>query len=450
MTDLLALAVAIADQAEPGEQVEAFVAHSTGTRVQAYEGEVEQFASAESSGVGVRVVRDHRQGFAHAGTLDADAVEEVLGEARDNVSFGEPDEHHGLTEPDGVAPPDLSAAEIWRPGLARFETAEKIALALDVERRTRAADDRITGVRAAAYGDHSGEAAVATSTGVTATGRATSASLGVSALAADGDETQIGGGSHVAREPAELDPDEAATDAADRATRLLGAVQPPSGPVSIVLEPRLAASFLGIVGGTLTGERLAKGRTPFADRVGEQIAAPTVVLVDDPTDPESYGADDHDGEGLATRRNPLIDGGGVLQGFLHNSYSARRAGCDSTGSAVRGYRSTPGVGAHALALAPGAESQEVLVAGIGRGLYVASLTGLHSGVNPVSGDFSVGADGLVIRDGALAEPVREITLASTLQRLLLDVSAVGNDLEHRPGGTSTPTLVIDGVTMSGR
>lgn len=450
MDDLLALATSVAERAGPGEQVEAYVARGSSTSIRAYEGEVEHFTSAESAGIGVRVVRDQRQGFAHAGTLDADAVDEVLAEARDNASFGAPDEHLGLAEPDGVAPPDLSSVGLWRDGLAAFPTEDKIALAVDLERRVRAGDPRITGVRAAAYGDRAGEAAVATSTGIAVTGRGTSASLGVSALAADGDETQIGGGSDVAREPVELDVEVAATEAVERATRLLGAGQPPGGQVTIVLEPRLAASLLGIVGGTLTGDRVAKGRSPFADRVGERIAAPGLALVDDPTDPASFGADDHDGEGLATRRNVLIDADGVLQGFLHDSYTARRAGTASTGSAVRGYRSTPGVGPQALALAPGDRSPEDLVAEVDHGLFVASLTGLHSGVNPVSGDFSVGADGIVIRDGALAEPVRELTLASTLQRLLLDVVAVGDDIEHRPGGTSTPTLVIAGVTMSGR
>jgi PmbA protein len=117
---------------------------------------------------------------------------------------------------------------------------------------------------------------------------------------------------------------------------------------------------------------------------------------------------------------------------------------------VRGSRSTPAPGTQALVIVPGERSPEDLLAGIGFGLFVQSLNGLHSGVNAVSGDFSVGADGLMIRDGSLAEPVREITLASTLQRLLLGISAVGNDLDWRPGGTTAATLVIDDVSMSGR
>ena len=139
-----------------------------------------------------------------------------------------------------------------------------------------------------------------------------------------------------------------------------------------------------------------------------------------------------------------------MESFLHNTYTARRVGGVSTASAVRGSRSLPGVGPIALALAGGEGSLEDLIADVELGIFVNSFAGLHSGVNPISGDFSVGADGLMIRDGALAEPVREITLASTLQRMLADVSRVGSDIEWLPSGAAMPSIVIPDVTMSGR
>jgi PmbA protein len=323
-----------------------------------------------------------------------------------------------------------------------------VALALDLERAVLGRDRRIVGVRVAQWADGSGVGAVVTSTGIAVAGRSTVCHLSVQALAEDGDDTKTGYGVSVGREPADVDLAEAADDAADRATRLLGAVQPRSSTVTLVLEPQMAAMLLGVVAGTLNGESVLKGRSPFADRVGEQIASPLLTLVDDPTNPESLGADSHDGEGLATRRIPLIEGG-VLQGFLHNTMTGRRAGVPSTASAVRGFRSTPAVGAQALAVTPGHGGLDELVAGVEHGVLVQSMTGLHSGVNPVSGDFSVGVEGLVLRGGARAEPIREATVASTLQRLLLDVSAVGGELEWTPGGTGAAALVIPGVTLSG-
>ena len=443
--DLLDLAARVAARAGPGEEVEAYVARGLSTRVRAYEGEVESLTSAESMGVGVRVVTGQRVGFAHAGSLEDDVVAETLGEARDNAAFGEVDPHAGLAAPDGVAPADL---DLWRDPLTTLPTERKVDVALELEAATVGADPRIVGVRSAVYGDGSGEAAIATSTGVQAWSAATSCHVAVSALARDGDDTQIAGAIDAGRDLDEVDPERTAADAVERATRLIGARQPPTQSVAIVLEPRLAASVIGIVGGMATGEAVLKGRSPFADRVGETIASPLVDLVEDPTDGRSLGAGPYDGEGLACRRTPLIESG-VLRGFLHNSYTGRRSGAGSTGSAARGYGSTPGVGCRALAVAPGSGSLDELVAGVDQGLLVQSMTGLHSGVNPVSGDFSVGVDGLMVRDGRVAEPVREATIASTLQRMLLDVRAVGDDLEWLPGGTAAATLVIDGVALSG-
>jgi PmbA protein len=201
----------------------------------------------------------------------------------------------------------------------------------------------------------------------------------------------------------------------------------------------VTAQFLGIISGTLVGENVVKGRSIFADRLGEQVASPLITLIDDPTDSRAYSACETDGDGLATRRNVLIQDG-VLQMFVHDAYSARRAKTKSTGNAG---------GCLALQLVPGTKTQEELIAGIDDGVLIDSVQGLHSGVNPVSGDFSTGASGLVIRNGKTAEPIREFTIASTLQRMLLDVQAVGGDVDWLPSRAAGLSLVISGVTMSG-
>ncbi len=442
---LLALARRVADQAGDGEQVEAFVGRSAYTTVRAHAGDVESFSSASTAGIGIRVVRDHRQGFAWAGSLEPDVVTETLADARDNAAFAEPDEWVGLAEPDGVDPVPFDPFD---PAVAALPADRKIELALDLEARVLSGDPRISGVRVAAFSDSSSRAAVATSTGIAGTGRSAWCSMGVTALASSGDETYTGSGSTVGFRPADLDLDEAATDAVVRSVRLFGARPVPSQRLAIVLEPRLAAAIVGLLGGTLSGDRVLRGRSPFADRLGETIAVPGLTLVDDPTDHRSYAADTLDGEGLACRRNALVVDG-VLQGFLYDTVTGRRAGRPSTGSAVRGVTSTPSVGCQALAVASGHGSHDDLVAGVDLGLYVQSMTGWHSGVNAVSGDVSVGVEGLMIRGGRLAEPVREVTIASTLQRLLLGITAIGDDVEWLPGGTGCPTLVIGDVSLGG-
>jgi PmbA protein len=312
----------------------------------------------------------------------------------------------------------------------------------------RAADPRISGIESAEYVDSVSEAAIATTTGIRSTSRDTGCYVATYAMAEENGETQTGFGFSVGRDPSAIDVERAGREAAERATRMLGATKPTSERLTVVLDPWVTAQFLGILAFTLNGESVLKGRSLFADRMGEDVGAPIVTLVDDPTDVRAFTATDTDGEGLATRRNGLIEGG-VLNKFVHNAYTARRMGTRSTGSAVRGFKSTPAVGCMATMLQPGDKTPQQLVAEVGDGVLVQEVAGLHSGVNPISGDFSTGAEGLRIKAGELGEPLREFTIASTLQKMLKDIVAIGNDLEFLPMSAAGVSVVIRDVTLSG-
>ena len=448
MAELLDLARTVASSAAAGEQVEVFATRGDSTAVRVHGGEVESLTSASSAGVGIRVVVDHRQGFAWGASLDDDVVQETLREARDNAAFGEPAEWNALAEPDGVPAPEV---DLDRPGLAAFPTDATVERALELERAVRAGDARIKGVRNAVWGDGRTERAIATSTGLEAWGRSGSCSLSVLAMATDGTETRTAGASGTEREPGDLDLDDIAAEAVRKSTRLLGAQPMATGRVTVVFEPEVTASFLGIIGSLLSGMSVLKGRSLFAGRLGDQVAAAGFTLVDDPTDPEALGGLAHDGEGLASRRNVLIDAGRLCT-FVYDAATARRAGGEvrSTGSAVRSYRTTPSPATRALQIVPGpAATQEELVRSVGDGLLVQSLRGLNSGVNRVSGDFSVAADGLRIRGGVAAEPVSGVTVASTLPRMLLGVVEVGGDVRRR-GGALVPSLAVADIARGGR
>lgn len=445
---LLAIADRVAGWARSGEDIEVYVARGDETEIRAYAGEVESLTSATSAGIGIRVVVDHRLGFAWAGSLEPSVLEETLAEARDNASFATADEHVQLAVPDGVP---AVPVDLWDEGLAGVPTTRKVELALALEAQARSADPRIRQVDHADYGDGSVETALVSTTGIRASTRKTSGFISVGVIAGEGEASQTGGGFSVGRGFDGLDLDKATDDAVTRAVRLLGATKGPSGRATVVFDRRVATTLLSVVSSALSGEAVAKGRSFFAGRIGEMVGDPALTLVDDPTDPRAYGAAAYDAEGLACRRNVLIDAG-MLRAFLYDTVSASRSGVTSTGSAVRGgFSGTPGPGCRALTLAPGPEGydEDGVLAAVGEGLFVQSMTGVHSGVNPISGDFSVGAEGLMIRDGKLAEPVREITVASTLQRMLQSLVAVGADLEWLPGIAAGQTLAIGDMQLSG-
>ena len=452
MSDLLTLATSVVERAQPGESMEVYVNRGTETEIRAYEGAVESLTSADSSGVGIRVLLDGPQGsggrlgFAWAGSLDPSVIDAALSDARDNARYATPDPDVVLAMPDGAAAVDL---DLWDDAVVGTPMEEKVALAIALERATRAADSRVRQVSSADYSDGRVEMALASTTGIRSTDRRTTAFLSVDAIAGEGADTQTGTGFSVGRSPKDLHPDEAMSDAVLRATRMLGAQKATSGRCTVVFDPRVVSTLLSVVSSALSGEAVVKGRSFFAGRIGESVADGSVTLVDDPTDARAFTASSHDGEGLACRRNVLISDG-MLRMFVFDTVSARRAQTSSTGSAVRGgFAGRPSAGCRALVLAPGTQAAEEILSAVGTGLYVQSVTGIHSGVNPVSGDFSVGAEGLMIRGGTLAEPVREVTVASTLQRMLQAVVAIGSDLTWLPGVAAGQTLAIADMQLSG-
>jgi PmbA protein len=447
---LLEQAHRILESAARGEEIEVYLSSGVDTEIQAYQGAIENLSTASSSGIGIRVLRDGaggaQVGTAWAGSLDVEAIHDALREARDNARFATEDEFIALARPDGVAPANLTLAD---QSVLSTALDEKIAMAIELERLVRAGDTRIRQVDSANYSDYVAHAVIASTTGIEASYERSGAYVSVEAIASDGASDQTGWGLSAGRAPGDLDISVAANDAVSRATRMLGAIKPSSMRCTAVFDPRSTATLLAIIGSALSGEAVNYGRSFFANRIGEDVASPLFTLRDDPTDARHFSASVYDGEGLACRRNVLIEQG-RLKAFVYDTVSARRAGTTSTGSAVRGgIAGSPSAGCRALQLEIGDVDQTEIFRRVGNGIFVESLTGVHSGVNPISGDFSVGVTGLIIRDGQLAEPVREITVASTLQRMLQDIVLVGNDVEWLPSSAAGQSLAIEGIAVSG-
>jgi PmbA protein len=416
---------------------EAWSEGSRSREVRVHAGEVESLTEASGRGVGIRAWIGQRTGYAYGTDLSdsglADLAEAAAGAAR--VA----DEDENSSAPDPAEEPVPEIEGLRDEAVAATETAEVIDLAKRIERVAIDRDKRVTGVEEVVYVDEDGDAAIATSRGVSGSFGVSTAYSFLQAMATQDSEVQTGLGFGVGRSPQALNAEEIGAEAGDEASSMLGATKPESRSCPVVLSERVTASFAGFIGGALCADDVQRGRSPFADRLGDELASSAYVLADDGIDPGGLASAPFDGEGTPRERTPLIADGKLLA-YLHDSYTARRGGARSTGNASRAsYRSPPSVSTSNLVLDPGELSLDQLLERADDGVYITEVAGLHSGVNPVTGRYSVGASGRAIRGGELAEPLREFTIAGDLLGTLAAVQAVGSESRWVPFGGSVRT-----------
>ncbi len=448
-SDLLELVLAVTERARRREQVEAYALRRVQTEVEALHGEIDALSSAETRGVGIRVVVEGRQGYASTAVVTESGLEEALSEARANARVSTPDPANELPDPHEA--PDVG--DLVDASMLDSSVEDKIALAIELEASALRVDPRVRGVRLSKYGDALQQAALASTKGLVLTVARTDAWAYIRPLISEGEETQTGLGVTVGRAPSDLDVEGAGREGAERALRLLGATKPESRRVPVVFDPNATASFLSVVASALSAEAVLKGRSVFTGRTGEQVAA-DVTLLDDGLLPDGLATAPWDGEGVPHQTTCIIEGG-VLRSLFHNTWTARRFGEEltSTGNASRpSFRVSPGVAPTNLYLAPGSLDGPDLLQQAGEAFYVQDVAGLHSGANPVTGDFSVGVTGLAVRGGELAEPFREATVASTILDVLRSIVAIGSDLRFYPfgGALGGSTLLVSEMSVGGR
>jgi PmbA protein len=430
-----------------GDEADAWCEDSVERSVRVYDGAVESLTEAGSKGAGVRVFRDGRSGYAYGSDLGEGGLRALARAAAEAASVTDSDDHAGIAPPGDPADVDGLVA----PEFGEWSMERRVELALAVERAARGRDPLVTNVEDTVYADSEGRAALATSNGFCSSFEQTQCYAYAYAFAGEGADRMTGIGLAVARGPDGIDPEAVGAEAADRAVALHGARQPKSRRCPVVLDPHVAASFASVIGSTLSADAVQRGRSLFADKEGEHIADSALQLLDDGTDPEGLATAPFDGEGIPQQRTALIEDG-TLRTYLFDTYTARKAGRDSTGNGTRGsYRTPPSVGTTNLLVAPGSGTTADLVQQAGEGLYVMGVSGLHSGVNAISGSFSVGATGRLIRDGELAEPAREMTIASDLVSMLTAVQRAGGEARWIPfgGSVKAPALLVREMTIGG-
>jgi len=414
-------------------------------------GQVETLKESGSRGLGLQVFLGQRSASASTSDLTAEGIRQLVEGALALARVTEEDPCAGLPETVefGSFPGDL---HLYYDDVYSLAGPERIEWARRAEAAALAADPRITNSDGGSFDAASGHKVLANSRGFVGGYRSSYAGVSAAPLAMDANGTmQRDGWWSSARRLADLEsPESIGREAARRALRRLGARRVPTQRVPIVFAPEVAGSLIGSVFEAASGDAIWRSASFLAGRLGEQIAAQSLSIIDDnamllPTGVGGFGTSPFDGEGLPSRRTAVVENG-VLRSYLLNTYTARKLGLKSTHNASRGLAGTPGIGCGNLYLEPGTLTPEEILAGIPAGLYVTSLMGF--GVNVVTGDYSRGATGLWIENGALTHAVEEVTIAGNLAEMLLNVTAIGNDLVFR-GAVASPTLRIDGMTIAG-
>lgn len=426
---------------------EAYCQDQSDVEIRIYDRAVESLTEAGGEGVGIRAfASEGRSGYAYGTVLEESGLAELTARAVEIAQASDPDEYAGLPEGCGRA----ETGDLVSPGFDDWNTERKVELAIAADVAARTADARVSQVEQTIYADSRGSVAIANSDGFTGAYTASGAYAYSSAFAGEGDDLMTGLGLAIGRGPDDLDAAAIGGEAARRAALLVGARPTTPRRAPVVLDAFTAASFMGIVAGALSGEAVLRGRSPFVGREDDEIAGAALELTDDGRADGGPASAPFDGEGVPQAVTPLIAGGRV-RNLLYDARTAREAGTRSTGNGRRGsYRGRPAAGASNIVVAAGEATLEELIAAAGDGLYVTQVVGLHSGVNPVSGVFSVGAAGVEIKNGELAGPVREATIASDLISMLGAVRAVGADRRWIPfgGAVLTGPLLIGEMTIA--
>jgi len=410
-------------------------------------GQVETLKDAGARAVGLRVFLGQRAASTHSSDFSPEGIDRLVKGAVELARVTSEDPYAGLPEPAqfGSLSGDLN---LYHPDVYSLPAEERIEHARRAESASLKADPRIKNSDGGSFDAFTGRRVLANSSGFLGDYRRSYCSVSAAPIASDeGGAMQRDYWYSSARTLSLLEsPESVGRKAAERTLRRLGARKIHSTRVPIVFDSETAASLLQNIFEAVNGDAIYRQASFLEGKLGQKIAAENITVVDDGTIPGGFGTTPFDGEGIPSRRTPVIERG-ILKSYLLNTYTARKLGMHTTGNASRGLAGNPGIGYNNFFLEAGTRTPAQIISEVKQGLYVIDLLGF--GVNMVTGDYSRGATGIWIENGELTYPVEEITVAGNLKEMLNNISEIGSDLEFR-SAVSCPTLRIDGMTIAGQ
>lgn len=425
------------------DQYEIYLAKVESTSIEVKDQQVECFTSSHSKGLSLRILNDNRLGFSYSTEFTNEAFDQVISNAVLSARNSSTDELYSFPE----ASKPLPKLKLFDQKIASISKEDKIDKVKSLEREATTYDRRINKVRKAAYQEKTASEYLINSNGFNLSHQRTFFSCSIEVVAEEKGDSQMGWDFDFSSFYHELDVAKVGRLASSRAIGQLGAKPTSSFRGAVIFDNSVASQFLGVLATSFLAESVQKNKSILKGKMDKKIFSDKIDVIDDGLYPGGVATKPFDGEGVIRQSTTLVEEG-ILKNFLYDTYFAKKAKTNSTGNSSRGsINSPPRVGCSNLYIKNGEENPDALLSFVDKGLFVNEVMGIHTS-NPISGDFSVGVSGFLIKNGKITTPVNGIAIAGNVMTLFNRVVAVGSDLRFY-GHTGSPSVMIEEMDISG-
>jgi len=426
------------------QHYDAYLSKSKSFSVKIFHHDIDTFKYSDSIGLGIRVIIDDITGYSYTEKLDKESLNKALVSAKNNAKAVDFKEIAILEN----YPSIKEELDIYNKDLENIPVENKIEKAKELEKIALASDKRIINVPHALIGDNESLFKIANSTGLNKE-YTTNACYGLSfCLAKEGDETKSGAFEIMSRDFNDIDPKKISKEAAQKALELLGAREIQSGNYPVLFNNEMSATLLSTFWSIFSAKKVQEGQSLMREQLGKNVAHSIVNIIDDALLNTGYNTRPFDDEGYPSQKTVLISDG-RLQSYLHNTITALKDGTISTGNASRSFKTSINISPSNLYIKPGSSSKDDLYSVFPKCIEIVQLSGMHSGCNTISGDFSMGAQGFYCEGGQRKYPIHNFTVSGNFLNLLKHIVGLADDLKFKLSAIGSPSILVENLSISG-
>lgn len=426
------------------DDFEIYFTSSENETIKVFKGEIDTYSNSQNMGISFRVKVNEKMGYSYTESIEEEDIIPLIERAISNTNVIENLDIIEIYGEKSI----YEKIDSFNPALKDITVDEKIDFLLKAEKTALELDSRVKSVNYCVIGSGYGENIIKNSKGLDLYHNGNSIYAYIAVVVQDGESIKNDSAYIVTKDFSNMDPIKLATEAVTKALNKLNSISIDSKPYGVIIENDAFADLLGAMSGIFSGEAVQKGVSKLKDKIGEVVANSIVTITDNPHLKDGYGSAPFDAEGVPTQCKHLIENG-ILKTYLHNLKTAKKDNIKTTGNAAKGgYKGTMGISTFNLYLEKGNLSFQELLDKLQNGVLITGFSGLHSGLNSISGDFSLATEGFLIENGAITKPLNQVTSAGNFFDLLKNIEYIGTDLKFNLSGVGSPSLLIKNISIS--